>query len=304
MIDGRSDLYSLGAVLYECLAGQKPYSANDAYAVALMHVTDPVPKLPEKVAWLQPLIEGLMAKNPDQRFATGEAFIVACDRLVQNHPQAASDAREQRSTRKRVAMPQLAPVAESSTTMSRPTSQPGGMRLPLMIGAGAAVLLIAAVIGWRLMHTSTPTVAQPVQTTNEPPRTETPTPPPPPPPQLPTENAASAALAKLDLPTLLVRGQEYLAYGQKNYGEKMDFPPGENAIDMFHEVLKRDSANAQAAQGLAQVGVFFEQAARGALKNGLYTATDEFIEKGLRADPNNAGLQKLKTELAKAEQGR
>src|SRR6185312_1020541 len=101
LVDGRSDLYSLGAVLYECLAGQKPYQANDAYAVALMHVTEPVPQLPDKVAWLQPLIDGLMAKSPEQRFANGDAFIAACDRLVQSNPQAASAAREQRGTRKR-----------------------------------------------------------------------------------------------------------------------------------------------------------------------------------------------------------
>src|SRR5262249_35443199 len=46
-VEGRSDLYSLGAVLFECLAGHKPYRAGDPYTVALMHVTDPVPKLPD-----------------------------------------------------------------------------------------------------------------------------------------------------------------------------------------------------------------------------------------------------------------
>ncbi len=134
--------------------------------------------------------------------------------------------------------------------------------------------------------------------------TESPTPTPTPPaPTLPAgdEPAASALLAKLDLPTLLARGEEYLAYGQKNFGEKLEFPPGDNAIDLFREALRRDAGNTRAQQGLAAVAAFYEQAARGALRNGLYTATDEFIQKGLRADPNHGGLLKLKTELAKSE---
>jgi hypothetical protein len=123
------------------------------------------------------------------------------------------------------------------------------------------------------------------------------------PSQTQEENQATAAIMKLDLPTLLSRGDEYLAFGQKNFGEKLDFPPGENAIDMYREALRRDSSNAQAKNGLTKIASYYEQAARDALKNGLFTATDEFIDKGLRADPNNQNLAGLKVELAKKAQG-
>jgi len=138
-VDGRSDLYSLGAVLFETLSGSRPYEAPDAYAIALMHVTEPVPKLGEKQAWLQPLIDGLMAKNPDQRFANGEAFITACDRLVQANPRAAESAREQRSARRR-AVNTGAGSASSSAAMSQPektSARPRGLRLALLgVGVG------------------------------------------------------------------------------------------------------------------------------------------------------------------------
>ena len=307
MIDGRSDLYSLGAVLYECLAGQKPYQANDAYAVALMHVTEPVPVLPERVAWLQPLIDGLMAKSPEQRFANGDAFIAACDRLIQSNPQAVSAAREQRGTRKRAAMPRpaQAPVdTESTTAASEPVSLRAAMRARnvrvLMIAAGVVVVLVAVVLGWRFTHPSSPAPV-PVQPTAETPRTNTPAVPPP--PVSPADDAGSEALAKLDMPALLSKAEQYLAYGQKNGGEKMGFPPGDNAIDMFQEALRREPGNARATQGLAQVAGFYESGARTAFKNGLYTGADVLVEEGLRAEPANPKLLKLKEDLAKAEQG-
>jgi hypothetical protein len=110
-------------------------------------------------------------------------------------------------------------------------------------------------------------------------------------------------LAELDLPALLARGDEYFAYGQKNGGEKMSFPPGDNAIDLYQEALKRDPGNAQAVQGLQKIAAFYAGGAQSALKNGLYTGADVLVESGLRADPKNAQLLLLRQQLAKAEGG-
>jgi serine/threonine-protein kinase PpkA len=300
MIDGRSDLYSLGAVLFECLAGHKAYQANDAYAVALMHVTEPVPQLPEHVAWLQPLIEGLMAKNPDQRFATGEVYIAALDHLLMEHPQA--DATAQRAARKRNTLKSVTPLP-GSVPAAKVAITPAVRRMSTGAMAGIAVGLLVVVIAviWFVMRRNpatsstdlTMTTTQPVNPPVVPSQ----------PLQTQGENQATAAIMKLDMPTLLSRGDEYLAYGQKNFGEKLDFPPGENAIDVYREVLRRDSSNAQAKSGLAKIAAYYEQAARDALRNGLFTATDEFIDKGLRADPNNQTLVGLRAELVKKEQG-
>src|SRR5213076_1062144 len=63
-IDGRSDLYSLGIVLYRLLTGLLPYTGDDGWAIGMQHLTAPLPQLPESVARLQPLLDALLAKDP------------------------------------------------------------------------------------------------------------------------------------------------------------------------------------------------------------------------------------------------
>jgi serine/threonine-protein kinase PpkA len=80
-IDGRADLYSLGIVLYELLLGRVPFHADDSLAVGIMHITQPIPILPESFDPLQPLLNRLLAKQPDERFQNGEAVADAIEQI-------------------------------------------------------------------------------------------------------------------------------------------------------------------------------------------------------------------------------
>ena len=70
--DGRSDIYSLGVILYEMLVGKPPFDAPSSIAVLLKHLHGEIPLLPEGLAGFQPLIATMLAKNPADRPPSAE----------------------------------------------------------------------------------------------------------------------------------------------------------------------------------------------------------------------------------------
>ncbi|SMF45321.1 Serine/threonine protein kinase [Alteromonadaceae bacterium Bs31] len=74
-VDPRSDIYSLGIVFFQLLTGRVPFDAESAVAIGIKHITEPVPLLPEGMDALQPVIDTLLAKKPDNRYQTADEFI-------------------------------------------------------------------------------------------------------------------------------------------------------------------------------------------------------------------------------------
>jgi serine/threonine-protein kinase len=76
--DGRADLYSVGVVLFEMLAGRPPFSASTEIATALAHVQEPVPDIavvrPDLPAGLGELVSSLLVKDPRYRLASALAL--------------------------------------------------------------------------------------------------------------------------------------------------------------------------------------------------------------------------------------
>lgn len=98
-VDGRSDLYSLGVMLFEMLTGQPPYLADDAFALAIKHMQDPIPRLSTELARYQPLVDRLLGKKPAERPARAEDVVPLIDALLRpGTPVAAASATPRTTT--------------------------------------------------------------------------------------------------------------------------------------------------------------------------------------------------------------
>jgi len=81
-VDARTDLYSLGVMFYEMLTGQKPYGGRTALAIMAQHSSAPVPTLTGATAMQQPLLDRLMAKQQNARYASADELLADLGPLV------------------------------------------------------------------------------------------------------------------------------------------------------------------------------------------------------------------------------
>jgi predicted Ser/Thr protein kinase len=83
LVDYRSDVYSLGAILYELSTGDVPYPGENPVSVAMRHLHEPVPsaraRRPEIPARLDAAIRKAMAKDPEERFGSMDELIAVLE---------------------------------------------------------------------------------------------------------------------------------------------------------------------------------------------------------------------------------
>ncbi len=87
-VDGRSDIYSAGCIMYQCLAGRVPFEGDDSAAVMYQHIYDRPPSLKisvEPVGRYEALLDFVnicLAKDPNERFASATEAVTELDRIL------------------------------------------------------------------------------------------------------------------------------------------------------------------------------------------------------------------------------
>ena len=269
--DSRADLYSLGVLFYEILTGDVPYNAEDSFALAMMHVTAPIPPLPPALQRFQPVLDRLLEKEADQRFQTAQEFLTALE-----HPETLP------------ARPlNVADVTSAHAVpagLSPPQPRPAAYRSHRSAFIAAAVLAGTALAGGGYFYwASLPRAPLPPPT---PTITETPTAPP---ARQPTE-------------VLLTQARQHqqagdLAQSRALVEQGLRLAPDHPELTALRTELEHQQAQLeQQQQTERQVERLFEQA-QTAYRDGELETSLARVDQGLQTLPHHIGLLALKQQI-------
>lgn len=138
-VDRRTDIYSLGVVLYEMLAGVVPFDAESSFGVLMKHLNDPPPPIPGISKDLQTVINRALAKNPAHRYDSAGELVNEFEAVL-NGKKLSDKTDTLREIVDKTAPPPQAVVTTPS-------------RLPILMG-GVIVLAVIVIAGIWLLRPS------------------------------------------------------------------------------------------------------------------------------------------------------
>ncbi|MBL1141967.1 MAG: serine/threonine protein kinase [Proteobacteria bacterium] len=308
-VDGRSDIYSLGCILYEMLTGYKPYHSDSVIDIVIQHKTSPVPKLPEKFEIYQSLLNRMMAKNLDERFANAQEMLKSLEKL-----QALDDSGSNELTPDFDITGHTPKEDKTKKTMKKSNIVLisllilsaifffGLQFVEIRLKSSEARIdkaTTASALPTTMISTTSNIAQQTLETVNNKPITEENENPPvseesdivekPAEPAAPASEQVTRALAWL---------------GKQSLDEfKLTYPPKDNAYYYFSRLLELEPDNRAAYEGILAIAERYVILAERSLANNELEKTRTYIEIGLQIDPGNEALLSLQNLLSNQKTG-
>lgn len=297
-VDGRSDLYSLGAMAFEMLTGQKPYCADSRYGTIHKHLHAPVPTLPEHLGEYQELIDRCMAKSPEERFDDACELLQSLYRL-QGKPEKTPVRCGVHGTSTDVGgwsdTTTLLDDTRATTLMS-PEGEPCDATRSMATravrrGFAAAAFSVAAVSIWASGFMLEASTAREFTA--------------------PVDQAASSAVigrrqasAPAGVSQLMARisrsqrEEELLAAAEKALAKlRLSVPANDNALSYFEQALAINPDSPAALEGRPRIVARYVALARSAVSRNRLSKARIYVRRGLAVDHTSSQLLDLKGEL-------
>ena len=277
-LDARSDIYSLGVILLEMLTGTNAFRGASYPQTVMNHVQMAVPELPGPLREYQWLLDRMLAKDPDERFADCRVLLASLDEMCGSELDGTQSARAPKPTRAR----------QSQTR-------------PLLLWLLVSVLLGSATVGGYYLYQQKRIIdylARGEERLDEGRLLE--------PPQdnadfyfrqaLALDGDNAGALDGLRR-VLQARLDGYLTQAEQRLGEgQLLQPEDDSATYYFRQVLAWEPDNLLALAGLDRIAQRFIERSEAAYGRREFADALAYIEQGLEVAPNNETLLQLRAD--------
>ncbi|AYC32277.1 serine/threonine protein kinase [Pseudomonas cavernae] len=282
-LDARSDIYSLGVILLEMLSGANPYRGSSYTQTVMNHVQMELPSLPAHLSQYQNLLERMLAKDPDERFADCRVLLASLAELSEaelDHTRLAPALSLERPGKQRAA------TGGRSTPVRLLWALLGLLLVGVAGGAGYYVhqqMKIADFLARGEQRLAEGKLLEPAQDNADYFFRQV----------LLLDEANADAESGLQR-VLEARVAGYLQLAERSIAEERLLLPEDNsAVFYYRQVLGWVPGQEQALAGLQRVAQHYIDQSEGAYARREYALALEYIKHGLEAQPDNEVLLKL-----------